>query len=61
MRKRLTHNIQQATAHIRSVLVAHLHGNAAQISVEIGRGVVPSASQPSFSELETALNSVGAE
>ncbi len=46
---------------IRSVLVAHLHGNAAQISVEIGRGVVPSASQPSFSELETALNSVGAE
>ena len=40
---------------IRSVLVAHLHGNAAQISVEIGRGSVPSASQPSFAELETAL------
>ncbi len=46
---------------IRSVLVAHLHGNAAQISVEIGRGAVPSASQPSFSELETHLNSVPAE
>lgn len=44
---------------IRSVLVAHLHGNAAQISVEIGRGSVPTASQPSFMELETAL--AGAE
>ena len=31
---------------IQSVLVAHLHGNAAQISVEIGRGNVPSAAQP---------------
>ena len=46
---------------IRSVLVAHLHGNAAQISVEIGRGSVPSASQPSFAELETALGSVTAD
>jgi chemotaxis protein MotA len=46
---------------IRSVLVAHLHGNAAQISVEIGRGAVPSASQPSFSELEEALNNMSAE
>ena len=45
---------------IRSVLVAHLHGNAAQISVEIGRGSVPSASQPSFAELETALGAVTA-
>jgi chemotaxis protein MotA len=27
---------------IQAVLVAHLHGNAAQISVEIGRGNVPS-------------------
>ena len=44
---------------IRSVLVAHLHGNAAQISVEIGRGSVPTPSQPSFAELETAL--AGAE
>ena len=43
---------------IRSVLVAHLHGNAAQISVEIGRGSVPSISQPSFAELETALGAV---
>ena len=27
---------------IRDILVAHLHGNAAQVSVEIGRGSVPS-------------------
>ncbi len=46
---------------IRSVLVAHLHGNAAQISVEIGRGVVPSASQPSFAALEESLTNMPAE
>ncbi|WP_395649722.1 flagellar motor stator protein MotA [Brevundimonas sp.] len=40
---------------IQSVLVAHLHGNAAQISVEIGRGDIPSSAQPSFSEMEEAL------
>ena len=46
---------------IQSVLVAHLHGNAAQISVEIGRGDVPSGSQPSFLELEEALSAMPAE
>ena len=46
---------------IQSVLVAHLHGNAAQISVEIGRGSVPSPAQPSFLELEEALNNIPAE
>ena len=46
---------------IRSVLVSHLHGNAAQISVEIGRGNVPSSSQPSFSELEEALTAAPAD
>jgi chemotaxis protein MotA len=46
---------------IQAVLVAHLHGNAAQISVEIGRGNVPSASQPSFTELEEALSAIPAE
>ena len=40
---------------IRDVLVAHLHGNAAQVSVEIGRGSVPSSMQPSFAQLEEAL------
>ncbi len=43
---------------IQSVLVAHLHGNAAQISVEIGRGSVPSESQPTFLQMEEALNSI---
>ena len=46
---------------IRSVLVAHLHGNAAQISVEIGRGSVPSTAQPSFLELEEALGAMPTE
>jgi len=43
---------------IQSVLVAHLHGNAAQISVEIGRGNVPSEAQPSFLELEETLSAM---
>ena len=46
---------------IQSVLVAHLHGNAAQISVEIGRGDVPSKAQPSFLELEEALQAAPAD
>lgn len=46
---------------IRDILVAHLHGNSAQVSVEIGRGSVPTTHQPSFMELEDALKSVGAE
>jgi chemotaxis protein MotA len=41
---------------IRDVLVAHLNGNAPQVSVEIGRGNVPSKVQPTFFELEEALN-----
>ncbi|MBW8734117.1 MAG: flagellar motor stator protein MotA [Asticcacaulis sp.] len=43
---------------IQAVLVAHLHGNAAQISVEIGRGNIPSDSQPSFLQMEEALNNI---
>ena len=46
---------------IQAVLVAHLHGNAAQISVEIGRGNVPSESQPSFLQMEEALNNIPTE
>jgi chemotaxis protein MotA len=46
---------------IQSVLVAHLHGNAAQISVEIGRGNVPTGAQPSFLELEEALSNIPAD
>jgi chemotaxis protein MotA len=43
---------------IRDVLVAHLHGNAAQVSVEIGRGSVPSEYQPSFQEMEAAISGI---
>lgn len=42
---------------IRDVLVAHLNGNAPQVSIEIGRGQVPTSIQPSFSEMEQALAS----
>src|ERR1700742_2000347 len=43
---------------IRDILVAHLHGNAAQVSVEIGRGSVPSEAQPSFQELEAQISAI---
>jgi len=46
---------------IRDILVAHLHGNAAQVSVEIGRGSVPSEYQPSFQELEETINTIPPE
>ena len=46
---------------IQSVLVAHLHGNAAQISVEIGRGDIPSSAQPSFLEMEESLSGAPVE
>ncbi|MBS0236058.1 MAG: flagellar motor stator protein MotA [Proteobacteria bacterium] len=41
---------------IRDVLVAHLKGNAPQVSIEIGRGNIPTIYQPSFAELEATLN-----
>ena len=59
MATRLTGIVEEEAAFhkiIRSVLVAHLHGNAAQISVEIGRTNIPSPSQPSFAALEEALS-----
>lgn len=37
---------------IRDVLVAHLKGLAPQLSMEIGRGNIPTALQPSFLEME---------
>ncbi len=39
---------------IKDVMVAHLHGNAAQVSIEIGRGGVPGNMQPTFAQLEEA-------
>jgi chemotaxis protein MotA len=46
---------------IRDILVAHLHGNAAQVSVEIGRGSIPTIAQPSFQEMEESLNNIPPE
>jgi chemotaxis protein MotA len=43
---------------IRAVLVAHLHGNAPQVSVESGRKVAPSDHMPTFQEVEQALQSL---
>jgi len=43
---------------IRAVLVAHLHGNAPQISVETGRKMAPNQHMPSFAELEVAVQTV---
>lgn len=40
---------------IRAVLVAHLHGNAPQVSVETGRKMVPNLHMPSFLELEESV------
>ncbi len=42
---------------IRAVLVAHLHGNAPQVSVETGRKMAPNQHMPSFQELEEAVQS----
>jgi len=43
---------------IRAVLVAHLHGNAPQVSVETGRKMAPNQHMPSFQEMETAIQSL---
>jgi chemotaxis protein MotA len=43
---------------VRAVLVAHLHGNAPQVSVETGRKMAPTQHMPSFQELEEALQSL---
>jgi chemotaxis protein MotA len=43
---------------IRAVLVAHLHGNAPQVSVETGRKMAPTQHMPGFQELEQALQTL---
>jgi chemotaxis protein MotA len=43
---------------IRAVLVAHLHGNAPQVSVETGRKMAPNRLMPSFQELEQAVQNL---
>jgi chemotaxis protein MotA len=41
---------------IRAVIVAHLHGLAPQVAVEVGRKTVPSTLMPTFGQLEEALS-----
>ncbi|NOZ65435.1 MAG: flagellar motor stator protein MotA [Alphaproteobacteria bacterium] len=41
---------------IKDIIVSHLHGNAPQISVEIGRKSIPHHMQPTFYELDEAVN-----
>lgn len=43
---------------IKAVLVSHLHGNAPQISVEIGRTNIPTKYQPSFKTMEEHLSTI---
>ena len=43
---------------IRAVLVTHLHGNAPQVSVELGRKMVPNEHMPTFQELEEAVQGI---
>jgi chemotaxis protein MotA len=43
---------------IRAVLVAHLHGNAPQVSVETGRKMAPNQFMPTFAELEAAIQNL---
>lgn len=46
---------------IRDVLVAHLKGMAPQLSMEIGRGNVPTLYQPTFLEMEEVSSEVKVE
>ncbi|MBN8544431.1 MAG: flagellar motor stator protein MotA [Alphaproteobacteria bacterium] len=43
---------------IKAVLVSHLHGNAPQISVEIGRTNIPTKYQPTFKAIEEHLSTI---
>lgn len=43
---------------IKEVLVAHLKGNAVQVSVEIGRSNIPGHLQPTFADIETATGNL---
>ncbi|MFN4090012.1 MAG: flagellar motor stator protein MotA [Alphaproteobacteria bacterium] len=45
---------------IKAVLVAHLHNQAPQISIETGRKSLPSVVMPSFAEIEEAMEQVKA-
>lgn len=55
------HEEQQFFFMIRDTLVAHLKGMAPQVSVEMARGQVPSAYQPTFAEMEEATGAIKIE
>ncbi|MSP83148.1 MAG: flagellar motor stator protein MotA [Alphaproteobacteria bacterium] len=46
---------------VMDIMIAHLHGNAAQISIEIGRGSVPHSAQPTFQELDETISNLPAD
>ncbi|MCK5424519.1 MAG: flagellar motor stator protein MotA [Emcibacter sp.] len=46
---------------IKDVIVSHLHGNAPQISIEIGRKSIPSHMQPNFYELDDVVNELSTD
>ncbi|MBV8940041.1 MAG: flagellar motor stator protein MotA [Alphaproteobacteria bacterium] len=52
---------QQLYFIIRDVLVAHLKGAAPQISMEVGRGNIPTHYQPTFQEMEEASSTLKVE
>ncbi len=52
---------QQYYFMIRDVLMAHLKGAAPQVSMEVGRGNIPTHYQPSFAEMEEASSQVKVE
>lgn len=54
--KQIVEEDGQFYAVIRDAIVSHLNGNAPQVSIEVARGNVPSAIQPSFNELDDVLN-----
>ncbi|MFZ4761883.1 MAG: flagellar motor stator protein MotA [Alphaproteobacteria bacterium] len=55
--KQILHDEGQFYVIIKDTLVAYLNGNAIQVAVEIGRGSIPTEIQPSFAELESAIDS----
>ena len=46
---------------IKTVIVAHLQGQAPQVAVELGRRTSPSSMAPSFDEMEAALAALPAD
>jgi len=43
---------------VKTVIVAHLQGQAPQVAVELGRRTTPSNHAPTFAEMEAALDAL---